>query len=283
MTTYDGQSIFPLAYVQAIGCFIMGLVLHLKEPINNFYPPLYTALTTGFCGSLTTFSGWQLDIFGSWINSAGFHRSGLRDLIDGIGKSAITLALSLASVSFGASVASYLHSHPPTVPRPTFPVRYTLFILAVLTYAATFPAYFLLPRSYRHQATAALLFAFPGALTRYILAVHLNTRVPSFPVGTFVANMFGTALLTAFHVLQSISSHPVSSNSCAILQGLSDGYCGCLTTVSTFAAEIISLKSGRKKLRYILISWTVAQLIILLIFGTSWWVGSVAKHQTCIF
>ena len=33
MTSYDGESIFPLAYVQALGCLIMGFGLRLKEPI----------------------------------------------------------------------------------------------------------------------------------------------------------------------------------------------------------------------------------------------------------
>lgn len=34
----------------------------------------------GFCGSLTTFSGWQLDVFNSWINEGHSHRNGLRDV-----------------------------------------------------------------------------------------------------------------------------------------------------------------------------------------------------------
>lgn len=44
------------------------------------YGPLYTAVTTGFCGSLTTFSGWQLDIFESWINGTASHRDWFRDV-----------------------------------------------------------------------------------------------------------------------------------------------------------------------------------------------------------
>jgi len=35
--TYDGQSIFPLAYVQSIGCFIMGFGVALKEPLGRLY------------------------------------------------------------------------------------------------------------------------------------------------------------------------------------------------------------------------------------------------------
>jgi fluoride exporter len=35
LATYDGNSIFPLAYPQTIGCFVMGFCLSLKEPIGQ--------------------------------------------------------------------------------------------------------------------------------------------------------------------------------------------------------------------------------------------------------
>lgn len=67
LVTYDGQSVFPLAYVQATGCFIMGIGLGIKDPLGRLcvallaifqlktppltshysYGPLYTAMTTG--------------------------------------------------------------------------------------------------------------------------------------------------------------------------------------------------------------------------------------------
>lgn len=36
LTSYDGQSIFPLAYVQGVGCLIMGFCLALKVPISEW-------------------------------------------------------------------------------------------------------------------------------------------------------------------------------------------------------------------------------------------------------
>lgn len=33
--TYDGKSIFPLAYPQAVGCLIMGIALPLKDTIGG--------------------------------------------------------------------------------------------------------------------------------------------------------------------------------------------------------------------------------------------------------
>ena len=35
LATYNGESIFPLAYVQALGCLIMGFCLRLKEPLGR--------------------------------------------------------------------------------------------------------------------------------------------------------------------------------------------------------------------------------------------------------
>lgn len=37
ITTYDGQSIFSLAWVQATGCFVMGLTLGLKDEIGTLF------------------------------------------------------------------------------------------------------------------------------------------------------------------------------------------------------------------------------------------------------
>lgn len=35
ITTYDGRSIFPLAWIQAAGCLIMGFALGMKEPFGR--------------------------------------------------------------------------------------------------------------------------------------------------------------------------------------------------------------------------------------------------------
>jgi hypothetical protein len=39
LVTYDGQCIFTLASVQAIGCLIMGFVLGLREPFGRLWVP----------------------------------------------------------------------------------------------------------------------------------------------------------------------------------------------------------------------------------------------------
>jgi fluoride exporter len=202
--------------------------------------------------------------------------------IDGVGKSVFTLAVSLASVAFGIQLAAVIAPRFPAVPSPHRSIRYVLTIISVLSYGAVFPTYFLLSPDFRHQATAALLFAFPGTLTRYLLSLQLNTLVKAIPLGTLTANLIGTALVGAFHVIQNLSNGPVPSGTCAIFQGLSDGYCGCLTTVSTFAVEVRGLRLW-KGARYAFISWAAGQLLLLVILGPSFWTGRAKEQMTCRF
>lgn len=205
--------------------------------------------------------------------------------VDGIGLTVYTFSISTAALLFGHYTMSLLLTTfrlPKFTRAPPRIVRYTLVILSVLTYAGVFPAYFLMSPRFRSQATAALLFSYPGALTRYLLAIWLNLRLKAFPLGTFTANMLGTALIGIFHVLQNKSADPLSPNACTIMEGLIDGYCGCLTTVSTFIAELYEL-GGWRSFIYALLSWGVAQLILLVILGPAFWAGHVQKERECNF
>lgn len=158
---------------------------------------------------------------------------------------------------------------------------WALSIFSLLAYVATIPVYIRASPSFRHQATAALLFCFPGTLTRYIFSIKLTPLYKSLPLGTLVANLLGTALLGTFHVLQR-TPHLPGDNACAILQGLMDGYCGCLSTVSTFAVEVGALTT-RRSWTYVAVSFGVSQVLLLVILGPSWWVGGINDNRACSF
>ena len=200
-------------------------------------------------------------------------------VVDGVGKISFTLSISMASLFLGVHIGTMLLPVIPEIRPPSRATRYAACVISVLVYFATFPAYFRLSASFRHQATAALLFSFPGTLTRYVLSIVLNPRLKLLPVGTLVANEFGTSLLAMFHALQGLN-HPVSPGACAILQGLDDGYCGCLTTVSTFASELRALGT-RKGLLYGTISIGLGQILMVLILGSAVWTGSVSSQISC--
>lgn len=71
LETYNGAPVFGLAYAQFVGCVIMGVVVKKKDFLIKTYLPLQIALSTGLCGSITTFSSWQLGTFEAFSNYAG--------------------------------------------------------------------------------------------------------------------------------------------------------------------------------------------------------------------
>ncbi|QRV87330.1 CrcB domain protein [Ceratobasidium sp. AG-Ba] len=276
LTTYDGDSVFALAWVQGMGCFVMGLAVGKREAITSYYPPLYTAITTGFCGSFTTFSSWQLDVFQAWSNAGGFHRDWLRDVIDGLTKTVVTLLVSLGGLSFGLHISTHVPLQLSRFKSSIF-AQHAISALSLLAYLATIPLYLKLSPKFRMMATSALLYSFPGALTRHVLATYLNPITADLPLGTLTANSLGTGLLAAFHSIQRTN---VSPTACAALQGLSDGYCGCLSTVSSFAVEMRGLK-GRRAWRYFGVSYIIGQLLMVIVVGVPWWSGRIEEHAMC--
>ncbi|KAG8962441.1 hypothetical protein FRC03_004248 [Tulasnella sp. 419] len=291
LATYDGQSVFAFAWVQAIGCFVMGLCLGWREIISASYPELYPALSSGFCGSVTTFSSWQLETFLAFSNrskSPPFDRIWIYDIMDGLTQLIITLSISFSALICG--IAFSTNTLPPfqsflkrvRLDRPpTYLIRLLIAGLGLTCYILTIPLYFILTDHYRPMATSALPFAFPGALTRYLLSVFLNHRSKRIPPGTLTANILGTSVLALVYVLQrSHVSTRSNTTTCYMLIGLGDGYCGCLSTVSTFVVELRTLKY-RKGLVYFLVSVILAQVVTVLIVGSAMWSKAIGVHQGC--
>lgn len=83
----------------------------------------------------------------------------------------------------------------------------------------------------QRELAFACLFAPAGALLRWYLS-FFNGRIPKFPIGTYTANIFGTIVIAALAIAEA--SPNMSMIACDVVVGLADGFCGCLTTISTF-------------------------------------------------
>jgi fluoride exporter len=94
--------------------------------------------------------------------------------------------------------------------------------------------------------------------------------IPSFPLGTFSANMLATIILGGCNLIQGRVRTPISIVSCAVLYGIDNGFCGCLSTVSTFAVELDTLTRSHA---YIYAGVSIALGIVILVFvvGISAW------------
>ncbi|KAF9165135.1 hypothetical protein DFQ26_000579 [Actinomortierella ambigua] len=293
--TFPDQPVFPLIWAQFIGCLIMGLLVSTRTRMDRWHwigPFMYASLSSGLCGSITTFSSWSLGIFTELANINRSPHPPLQNILAGISQLTVTIAMSLTGFALGKHLGSalkhYLNSrskqmdgarcgtkiNPDDVPvreeRPPLPPsdHYTLLELAIgafsllLWVALILAVIWIAPSSSWRHVVMATVFAPVGAVFRWYLS-RFNARYPMFPIGTFAANIIGSWILAAVIALQYTGHFLDGSNrqDCQILAGLQDGLCGCLTTISTFTVEMVTL-NRKAAYRYALVSIILAQFVM---------------------
>ncbi|TVY33268.1 Fluoride export protein [Lachnellula subtilissima] len=266
--------------------------------------PLYIGLATGFCGSFTSFSSFIRDAFLAMSNdlptplnhpedyspvmassTSTVHRSGGYSFMALLAVIITTIALCISGLYIGAHIA--IASEPWTPSLPYKHCRKILDPLAVmLAWGCWLGAIFLAiwppdrhdspPEIWRGRAVFALVFAPLGCLGRFYASLYLNSKIASFPVGTFAVNIFGTVIIGMTYDLQRVPLGGVVG--CQVLQGVEDGFCGCLTTVSTWVSELSSLRR-RHAYRYGAASVIVALCFLIVIMGSMQWTRGFSALQ----
>ena len=81
-----------------------------------------------------------------------------------------------------------------------------------------------------------------GCLLRWCLAIFLNRYFPTIPPGTLAANLIGCYIIGV--AIAFFTAYPAFAPEWRLF--VTTGFCGGLTTFSTFSAEIVALlQSGR--------------------------------------
>jgi len=293
LTSYPNAPITtPVLWANVGGSFIMGLLSENKASFQSRKHkdviPLYIGLTVGFCGSFTSFSSFMRDAFLAMSNdlpsSLGHpalpsqSRSKGYSVLAVLAVLLVTPAMSLAALIFGVHFGSLTANNPPkrnltTLTRFVDPLMVFLAIICWLI--VIFIGIFATETPWRGEVVFALIFAPLGTLLRFYISSRLNSCISTFPLGTFTANILGIAVLAMCYDLQHAYSH-VGILGCQFLQGVMDGFCGCLTTVSTWVLEIKGLHR-RHAYIYGCSSVFMGLAVITLLLGTVRW--SVAWHS----
>ncbi|KAJ5321205.1 hypothetical protein N7476_004207 [Penicillium atrosanguineum] len=214
--------------------------------------PLYIGLTTGFCGCFTSFSSFIRDVFLALANALPdpslpsgadiASRNGGYSFMALLAVILVTVSLSLSALIFGAHLALALERFTPIVPF-VLTRRVLDRGVVVLGWGCWLGAVFLAiwppdrheeTEVWRGRVVFALVFAPLGCLLRFYVSLMLNARIAAFPLGTFVVNMFGTAVEGMCFDLQHVGGLGAGAGSlagCQVLQGVMDGFCGSITTV----------------------------------------------------
>ena len=134
LTTYPGEPVFPLIWSQWVGCAVMGFLLQDKTlfPKEDRYVALYIGLTTGFCGSVTSFSAFMWDCFQAMANlDPYFERARGRNVLALLAQVVITLCVSIAALRLGAHCAQLTRSLLPSL-RPLPGIKWYLDIVGLV-------------------------------------------------------------------------------------------------------------------------------------------------------
>ncbi|KAI3631426.1 hypothetical protein MIR68_010916 [Amoeboaphelidium protococcarum] len=120
----------------------------------------------------------------------------------------------------------------------------------------------------------ALISGPPGTILRWQLSrLNANTIDKWWSaLGTLCANTLGTAVLAALEVIIRLKPDSLDAISTTIIIGLQLGFCGCLTTLSTFIHELNIAKSKRVSIAYLTVSIIADQILLLCILGIPLWI-----------
>jgi CrcB protein len=252
---------------------------------NKTTLPLYIGLSVGFCGSFTSFSSFIRDAFLTISNDVGSQntsaapRNAAWSLCAVLAVLFAEVTLSLSALCFGAHFAIATMPILARIPKMNSE-RLVNPIAAFLGWGCWLGAVFLAiwsPHDYwRGEVIFALVFAPIGCLLRFLLAIKMNGISSKFPLGTFTANLFGTVLLGMCYDLQRTGLGTANGRvgggiiGCQVLQGVQDGFSGCLTTVSTWVAELKSLRKHHAY-TYGAVSIGVCLASLVVIIGSLHW------------
>ncbi|KAG2309449.1 hypothetical protein Bca52824_029197 [Brassica carinata] len=257
--TSDGSILYLDLPSNMVGSFLMGWFgVVFKADITKVSEFLAIGLSTGYLGSLTTFSGWNqkmldLSADGKWLYAVLGFLLGLflasYSIILGVetAKGFRWLLQRKASSSSKEERNSCLEVNTVKSHIVSMTLMVVL-LVALLTVSATQLVKEFDKGTSEAQLWLGCLVAAPGVWLRWFLA-RLNGRgvgkdgqyLRWVPFGTVVANVAAASAMAALATLKK----SVDTRTCnTVASSIQFGLLGCLSTVSTFMAEFNAMRES---------------------------------------
>jgi len=278
LTTYDGAYVGGVIWANFTACIIMGMLIQSSRAWSLYggkaSVPLYVGLTTGFCGTFSSFSSLVLEAFekSADVTTTHYHYPNAAYGIMECASVMITqMGVSIAGLHFGKHM---IKQYDPVIWKLDL-VQNAIFIGGILAWIAVICL--IVIESWRPWTFACIVSPI-ACWTRYYVSKWLNPRIKRFPLGTFTVNIFATivlAFLTLVNRGKLANGGRIVNTvlSCHMIKGLEDGYCATLSTVSTFVVELYTIKSPMSY-RYGAVSLLVAYAFVVITLGSyNWTIG----------
>ncbi|KMT19997.1 hypothetical protein BVRB_1g000200 [Beta vulgaris subsp. vulgaris] len=279
--TSDGSILYLDLPSNMVGSFLMGWFgVVFKGKISSMSDHLAVGLSTGYLGSLTTFSGWNqkmldLSVSGHWVFALlGF---------------VIGLFLAAYSIIFGIETAKGFSRLLENTEKSSssnkfglnsFKSRLLVLSVLMLVWGGLLTTSVILEKKeFKDGGSGAQLWlgclvAPLGVWMRWWLA-RLNGRGLGkagrwrwVPFGTLAANVSAACMMAALATVKEA----VNTNDCnTVASGLQLGLMGCLSTVSTFMAEYNAMRESSHPFR----AYAYALITIGISFGLGTLIYSV--------
>jgi fluoride ion exporter CrcB/FEX len=290
---YNGMVVPPLVWAQFFGCMVVGILQHdntffrRKSNGKRVNRPLHLGISVGFCGSLTSFSSWVFDIFFALAEPPTANYG--YNLISAASQLIVTFGFSFVGYYFGNHISLLLDATAAkkeylTLPKMTAPlVAWVAILLAILCVLGTaLIVAFLNSDNFRGNYGFALIFSPFGAVFRFLLT-KINPLYgldkKEFPLGTFFANIIGSLVFGIAYLVQFYSP---SYLPCQVLNGVTQGFCGALSTVSSFIRELAEMKSRYHAYLYGSLIVVLGVLVYVFLVGIRVWsVGGGSFSGLC--
>lgn len=279
LAEWNGVPFFPSIYPEVVGTAIMGFISSHESLLQVKHKAVYQAIATGLCGSITTFSSWNSEAVTVLLQIDQVTVNNVTRVIGWLTIILLGLGMPFAAFSFGKHVACLSPwNDQRLLPDPTNnqPTRrcitmegfaFVIIWMLFTTIGIVIPYHF-----NRLDLLFSIVFSAFGTYVRWHLS-PLNSAFTSFKLGTFIVNVLGAWVLGAAVVSRRYLGSSLESDDIVLqmLIGLGTGFCGCLTTVSTFAVELTSLPLLSTYI-YAFSSILLAQIGLIVIRGTYEWV-----------
>ena len=313
MTEQTGGAFFVDLPANMLGSFIMGVLVsnpdvwlpwlkadHSLQQNRQFY----VAMTTGMCGSLTTFSSWNSQMV---VMLDGSQTVLGPQIVTALYGYILGLMAPMASFIFGTHVSSWIHNwrNPleglPTNIGDNLPpiIQFSRSGLGKCSFCTLLKALVLGPNvglallgmlmilflvgdlvfdsSYCRALWLSAIFSPPGALLRWSLAsrwngVTLRQGLDWLYLGTFAANILASIISILIQAIELRYFQRTSGQNwtLTIITGLRVGGAGSLSTVSTLVKELHDISNQypnhAKPYYYGGITVGVAMLISLIVY-----------------